>query len=275
MNSKFFISQTEVELVAIYLRSWKQKQEIFSVCKRTVNINGDEKTGEKNAVDDLDKFNNFLATIGANLAEKFPSPKLTQRTKQINSMFFRTIDEKKVTAAIAKTKKKYSTDCYNLNYIYFKAVSASVLPVLTMLFNKCFEEGNFPQSFKIVSKTPSDKEGDKSRPENYRPISLLPIIGKIFEFLIFDRIKNYIEKFKILKLYQFGFRSNHNTTNAIVSLLEDIRVNKQSKANEIKVTSLDLKKAFDTADHRILLEKCSDYGLRGKTLSIIASFLHN
>ena len=57
-------------------------------------------------------------------------------------------------------------------------------------------------------------------------------------------------------------------------MLEDIRVNKQSKANEIKATILDLKKAFDTVDHRILLEKCSDYGLRGQTLSVIASFLH-
>ena len=54
-------------------------------------------------------------------------------------MFFRTIDEKEVTAAIAKTKKKYSTDCYNLNYVYIKDVSPSVSPVLTMLFNKCFE----------------------------------------------------------------------------------------------------------------------------------------
>ena len=144
-----------------------------------------------------------------------------------------------------------------------------------MLFNKCFEEGNFPKSLKIASITPLHKEGDKGRPENYRHISLLPIIGKIFEFLIFDRIKNYIEKFKILKVNQFGFRSNHNTANAIVSLLEDIRMNKQSKANEIKVTFLELKKAFDTVDHRILLEKCSDYDLRGKTLSIIASFLHD
>ena len=104
---------------------------------------------------------------------------------------------------------------------------------------------------------------------------MLPIIGKIFEFLNFDRIKNYIEKFEILKANQFGFRSNHNTTDAIVSLLEDIRMNKQNNAIEIKVTFLDLKKAFDTVDHHILLQKCSDYGLRSKTLSIIASFLHD
>ena len=103
-------------------------------------------------------------------------------------MFFRTIDEKEVTAAIAKTKKKYSTDCYNLNYVYIKAVSASVSPVLTMLFNKCFVEGNFPKSFKIASITPLHNYGDQSKPENYRPTFLLPIIGKIFEFLIFGRI---------------------------------------------------------------------------------------
>ena len=167
-------------------------------------------------------------------------------------MFFRTTNEKEVTAAIAKTKKKYSTDCYNLNYVYIKAVSAIVSPVLTMLFNKCYEEGNFRKSFKIAFITPLHKKGDKSKLVNYRSISLLPIIGKIFEFLIFDRIKNYILKFKILKVNQFGFRSNHSTTEAIVSLLEDIRVKKQSKANEIKITFLGLKKAFDTVNHRIL-----------------------
>ena len=180
-------------------------------------------------------------------------------------MFFRTIDEKEVPAAIAKTKKKYSTDCSNLKYVYIKAVSASVSPVLTMLFNKCFEEGNFPKPFKIAAITPLHKEGDKSKPENYRPISLLPIIGKIFEFLIFDRIKNYIEKFKILKANQLGLRSNHNTTDAIVSLLEDIRMNKQNNANEIKVTFLDLEKAFDNVDHHILLEKSSFLSARQNT----------
>ena len=126
--------------------------------------------------------------------------------------------------AIAKTAKKYSTYCYNLNYVFMKAVSASVSPILTMLFNKCFEEGNFPKFFKLASITPLHKEGDKSKPENYRPISLLPIIGKIFDFLIFDRIKNYIEKFKIIEVKHFGFRSNHSSTDLIVSLSEDIRV---------------------------------------------------
>ena len=132
----------------------------------------------------------------------------------------------------------------------------------------------FPKFFVIASTTPLHIEGDKGKPENNRPISLLPIIGKLFEFLIFDRIKNYRE-YKILKVNQFGFRSNHSTTDAIVTLLEDVRVNKQRKANKIKVNFLDLKNAFDTVDHRILVEKCSYYGLRGKTLSIIASFLHD
>ena len=97
-----------------------RNRKFFQFVNEVVTITGDEKTVEENAVDDLDKFNNVFATIGANLAEKFPSPKLTQRAKQINSMFLRTIDEKEITAAIAKTKKKYSTDCYNLSYVYIK-----------------------------------------------------------------------------------------------------------------------------------------------------------
>ena len=97
----------------IMTEAGNRNRKFFQFVNEVVNINGDEKTVEENAVDDLDKFNDFFATLGANLAEKFPSPKLTQRAKQINSMFFRTIDEKEVTPAIAKTKKKNSTDCYN------------------------------------------------------------------------------------------------------------------------------------------------------------------
>ena len=113
-------------------RSWKQKQEFLSV-NEIFNINGDEKTAEKNAVEDLDQFNSFFATIGANLAKECPSPKLTERAKQMNSIIFRTIDEKEVTEVIAK--KKDSTDCYKLNYVHVKTVPASVSPVLTMLFS--------------------------------------------------------------------------------------------------------------------------------------------
>ena len=98
-----------------------------------------------------------------------------------------------------------------------------------MFFNKVPEEGNFRKSFKIATISPLSKEGDKSKPEKYRFFSLLPIIGKILELLIFDRIKTYIEKFKLLKFNQFGFRSNESTTEAIVSFLEDVRVNKQKK----------------------------------------------
>ena len=71
-----------------------RNRKFFQFVNEVVKINGDEKTVEKNAVDDLDKFKSFFATIGANLAKKFYSPKLTHRAKQINSMFFRTIDEK-------------------------------------------------------------------------------------------------------------------------------------------------------------------------------------
>ena len=78
----------------IMTEAGNRNRKFFQFINEVVNINGDEKTVEKNAVDDLDKFNNFFATIGANLAKKFSSPKLTQRAKQINAMFFRTIEKK-------------------------------------------------------------------------------------------------------------------------------------------------------------------------------------
>ena len=79
----------------IMTEAGNRNRKIYQFVNEVFNINGDEKTVEENAVDDLDKFNNFFATIGATLVEKFSSPKLTQTAKQIISMFFRTIDKKK------------------------------------------------------------------------------------------------------------------------------------------------------------------------------------
>ena len=126
-----------------------------------------------------------------------------QRTKQVNSKFFRKIDVKKLMRLLLRLRK-YSTDCYNLNYVFIKTLSASVSPVPTMRFNNCFEEGSFPKFFKMAYIIPLHKEGDKSNTENYKPISLLPIISQIFELLIFDKIRNYTEKFKILIFTNLG-----------------------------------------------------------------------
>ena len=94
----------------------------------------------------------------------------------------------------------------DLNYIFIKSVAVSIARYLSKLINTCFQEGIFPDSLKIASVIPLHKEGEKNEPTNFRPISLLPTLGKIFEKIILNRISNYFKNFEILNSKQFGFR---------------------------------------------------------------------
>ena len=133
--------------------------------------------------------------------------------------------------------------------------------------------GLFPDCLKIAKVIPIFKEGDESDPSKYRPISLLPVVSKIFEKIISNRIIVFLNKEKVLNENQFGVRQNGSTIDALVELRKNVRLNwLNSKQNTIS-TFLELKKASDTVDHQILLEKCSSYGLRGRVLKVLKSYL--
>ena len=108
----------------------------------------------------------------------------------------------------------------------------------------------FPYCLKIAEVIPIFKKGDDSDPSNYRPISLQPVVGKIFEKIIFNRFIVFLNKEKERIENQFGFRENRSTSDALVELSKNIRLNwLNSKQNTIS-TFLDLKNAIDTVDHQ-------------------------
>ena len=142
------------------------------------------------------------------------------------------------------------------------------------MFNRCIELGQYPESLKIAKVIPFFKNRNKDDPSNFRPISLLPIIGKVFERIIFDRIQNYLNVFETLSDSQFGLRHAKSTVDAIATLIEEITSN-LNNSEKTKCTFLDLKKAFDTLDHNIVLQECYRYGLRGPIYNILKSYLSN
>ena len=109
---------------------------------------------------------------------------------------------------------------------------------------------------------------------NYRPISLLPSISKIFEKVILLQLIEYLVINNIIHKNHYGFRKNHSTELAALHLVDDIYY--KMDANELPLSVyIDLSKAFDSLDHKILLSKLQFYGITGSTLSLLTSYLSN
>ena len=143
-----------------------------------------------------------------------------------------------------------------------KQVIYHIIKPFTHICNNSFENGVFPSKMKIAKVVPIFKAGDKSCNVAFRPISLLPQFSKIVEQLFNARLDAFIEKHDTLTSSQYGFRSSMSTSLALLELTEEITSALDHKKSTIGVF-IDLKKAFDTIDHGILLTKLNHYGIRG------------
>jgi len=123
---------------------------------------------------------------------------------------------------------------------------------LALIFNQSIDTGIFPDEWRGARITPLFKKvGSGSDPSNYRPISIIPVVAKVFERILYDQLYPYLNKNDLPSRHQFGFRSLHSTVTALIEATDNWSLNIDRGLINAVVT-LDLKKAFDTADHTIL-----------------------
>ena len=121
---------------------------------------------------------------------------------------------------------------------------------------------------------PIFKKGCAHEVKNYRPISLLPVMSKIVEKLIYRRLVSFLNQQNFFHKYQFNFRKNHSTNHATTLLVENITRAFEEKQATIGIF-LDLSKAFDIIEHKILMSKLQHYGVRGLLLQLLSGYLSN
>ena len=143
---------------------------------------------------------------------------------------------------------------------------------LTQIINLSIRTKIFPDSLKHAKVTPCFKKGDKSDKTNYRPISILPIISKIIERHISDQVKDYLLRHNLLYERQSGFRNNHSCESALTAIIDDW-ISAIDKNEIVGTVLLDLSKAFDLVDHKILLSKLKCYQFSEGSLRWFESYL--
>ena len=152
---------------------------------------------------------------------------------------------------------------------------ALVFP-LKLIFENCLRQGVFPEKWKKANVVPVHKKNEKNLKENYRPISLLPIFGKILEKLIFDTLYWHLESNSLLNPNQSGFRPGDSTVNQLLSIVNSIsQAFDCNPPLDVRSVYLDISKAFDRVWHEGLLYKLRRNGISGRLLLLIESFLAN
>ena len=153
--------------------------------------------------------------------------------------------------------------------------SPIICPILSNLYNHLMQARKFPDELKIGKTSPIFKKGNPELIENYRPVSTLPIFAKIFEKLIHTRLYNFFTSQNCLSDKQFGFRKGHSTSSALNHAVHQIEDALKNNGKHVLGIFIDLSKAFDTIDHKILLKKLERCGIRGNAYDLMESYLSN
>ena len=238
--------------------------------KRLVTEDGIDVTCPKGIAD---HFNNFFVNVGVTLASKFSTDTSKVNPPVSEKLFnFSKTNTKCVQDHLKYLKNGKATGLDGIGSRILKAGAPVLSIYLSKIFNCSLATGYVPKCWKIKRVSPVHKGDVKTDPSNFRPISILPIPMKIFEKIVHDQVSTFIKENTFLNDRQSGFRKLFSTTTAVLDVSENI-LEQLDKNNFVGAVLIDLKNAFDTVDHKILLKKLWCYGFQNQSFDWFESYL--
>ena len=261
-------------------RTWTIIKEIINKNKKR-NVQTNFKMSDNSITTDklliAETFNEFFINVGPNLAKSLKNnnriPEYYLKEPILNTIFLAPVTDEELYK-IFKNLKNSAPGYDEMKVEPLRNALTHYVNPLNYICNLSIHQGIFPDEMKVANVIPLYKKDDSMVFSNYRPVSLLCSLSKVFEKIMYNRLMPFLKKYKILYKYQFGFRESHSTYLAVMTLVDKIIKCLEDGEHVIGVF-LDFSKAFDTVDHAILLKKLHHYGIRDNALNWFESYLNN
>ena len=216
-------------------------------------------------------FNSFFAKQCSLIetGSKLPIQMLGRTNKSLNNITFNDSDILSIISNL-DPNKAHGHDQISIRMLQIWA--KSICKPLHLIFSSCMESGIFLSEWKMANAVPVYKTDDKQNIKNYRPVSLLPIFGKVFERLIYKEMYSFFIENDLISSNQSGFKQGDSCINQLLSITHEI-YQSLDQGYEVRGVFLDISKAFDKVWHKGLLYKLEQNGIKGLLLNILKDFL--
>ena len=250
---------------------WKILNFLVGINEKPEKIEPEELNQEK-----VNNYNNFFATVGLKIQNQLNinNEYIPENSHDFEPFQFKNETIETVNKIIDGIKTNVATGTDNIPAKIIKLSKTIISPYITKIINLSYETKTFPDILKNAVIKPIYKKEDKNDISNYRPISILPVLSKIFERSTLNQLIEFFEEHFLISALQHAYRKNHGTVTCLFELLNEIYtlIDKKFK---VAIVSLDLSKAFDSINHNLLLKKLKSFNLNQQSIDYIQSYLSN